>query len=389
MNVRLVALRAAVALGIVLLALALWQMREAAQLLAIAVAVSAGLAPLVRRLSTRGLSRSRAAALVFGGSLLLIIGLGIGFGLLLAGDMAQIIDRLPLWYVRSTDWLVAQGGWAFTLATQLPSSEELSARLLGDNSSLGQLLLDGGLQLLTLTALALGAASLGFYWLVDEQRIVRLWLSLLPLDARTRVRALSTAVYGEVGIYVRGVVAMAVLTTITLLVIYKLAGLPGAAVLALMGGLAQVVPLLGPTLAVLPGSLVALGQGQPVAAGVLAAALVALTLLRLGLAPRLLRRGIGVNPVLVVVLIMALAELGGLPLILLAPPLAAALQAGTRAIVEISKGEAARPQSALVSELEQRLAAVAASAAGSPENLRLQSLVARARALLAEARQAV
>jgi hypothetical protein len=89
------------------------------------------------------------------------------------------------------------------------------------------------------------------------------------------------------------------------------------------------------------------------------------------------------------VLIMALAELGGLPLILLAPPMAAALQAGVRAFTETSRGAVAQTRATRVDELERRLDDVAASAAATPDNLRLQNLVARARALLEEARQAV
>lgn len=389
MTLQLVALRAAVALGIVLVALALWQMRDAAQLLAVAVAVSAGLAPLVSRLVRRGVPRGRAAAMVFGASLLAIGLLGLGFGLMLANDLALLIDRLPLWYAMAKDRLAAQGGWAAAAVGRLPDSASFAEALMGGGAPAGQALLDTGLRLLGLTALSIGAAALGFFWLVDEQRLTRLWLSLLPLRARTRVRALGSAVYSEVGIYVRGVAALAFLTAAALLLIYRLAGVPGAAALALAAGLAQVVPVLGPIIAVAPGAFVALSQGETTAAAVLAASTAALATIRLGLAPRLLRRGIGVNPVLVVVVILALAELGGLPLILLAPPVAAALQAATRALVDTGRGEAARTQATRVAELEQRLEEVAAAAQASPDNLRLQSLVDRARALLAEAQQAV
>lgn len=389
MNMKLVAQRAAVALGIVLVALALWQMREAAQLLAVAVAISAGLAPLVSRLVGRGVPRGRAAALVFGASLFGVGLLGLGFGLLLANDLALAIERLPHWYTLAHGWLTGWGGWPAAAAERLPDSASLAAALVGGAVPAGQALFDLGLRLLGLTAVAIGAAALGFYWLVDEQRITRLWLSLLPLTVRTRVRALGSAVYREVGIYVRGVAALVFLTTAVLLLIYSLAGVPGAAALALAAGLAQVVPLLGPVLAVAPGAIAALDRGETVAAAVLATSAAAMALIRLGLAPRLLRRGIGVNPVLVVVLIMALAELGGLPLILLAPPAAAALQAATRALMDTGRGEAARIQATRVTELEQRLAEVAAVAEASPDNLRLQSLVTRARALLAEARRAV
>lgn len=389
MNMRLVALRAAVVLGIILLALALWQMREAAQLLAVAIAISAGLAPLVTRLSARGVPRQRAAALVFGGGLLALGALAAGLAVLLSADMGQLLDNLPLWYVVAKNWTEGQGGLIGDLAARLPSSTELTSAALGGDEAIGAVALGLTTRALTLVALLLGAAALGFYWLVDEQRIARLWLSLLPLDARTRVRATAAAIYREVGIYVRSVAVLALLTTAALLLIYRLAGVPGATALALLGGLAQVVPLLGPALAVLPGSLLALTRGELIAVIVLGASLAAVTAIRVGLGPRLLQQGIGVNPVLVVVVILALAELGGVPLILLAPPLAAAIQAATRALVSAGRDEAAHTKATRVAELEQRLHAVAAAAEANPDDRRLQSLVERARTLLTEARQAL
>ncbi|HMQ34341.1 MAG TPA: hypothetical protein PKD53_26635, partial [Chloroflexaceae bacterium] len=85
--------------------------------------------------------------------------------------------------------------------------------------------------------------------------------------------------------------------------------------------------------------------------------------------------------------IIALAELGGIPLILLAPPLAAALQAATRALVGTGRSEAARTRAAQIDELEGRLDAIADEADDDPEALRVQALVERARTLLGEARR--
>lgn len=387
MSPRLVALRTATVLGIVVIALAFWQMREALQLLAVAIAVSAGLAPLVEELTERRLARPRASAIVFGGALVTLLAAGAGLGFLLAFDLAQLAELLPFWYTRARNLLSAGEGWLPALATALPSSTALNAVLLGGESDIVARLLDLGLGLLTLTAVTLGAAALGFYWLLDERRITRLWLSLLPVGARTRVRAFGAAIYREVGVYVRSVAVTVVLTTIALLLIYKIAGVPGASALALLGGVAQVVPLLGPLLAIAPAAFVALAEGNLATTASLAAAIVAVAAIRLLVVPRLLKGGISVNPVLVIVMIMVLAELGGVPLILLAPPLAAALQAATRALVDTERMAVQRTRSAQIDELEERLEAVAEAAAESPEPMRVRALVERARSLLVDARR--
>lgn len=383
------ALRTAVILVIAIAALALWQMREAAQLLAIAVAVAAGLAPLVDRLSARGVPRPRAAGLVFGGGIVVAALLLTAYGALVAVELAALAESLPIGYLRARQFLEAGGGWMATLAALLPSNTAITATLLGGESALGQSLLGALAGALGAIVLTISVASLGFYWLVEEQRFTRLWLSLLPLSTRTRVRAVWGEIAKEIGIYVRGVAVIVALTTLALLSIYTLIGVPGAALLALLGGLAMVVPLLGPPLAVVPGVLVALGQSQTAAGLALIGGVFAVAVVRFIITPMLYREGITVNPVLVVVVIMALAEVGGVPLILLGPPLAAALQASTRALLQRQRSAASQPQTDRIGDLEERLEAIAAQIDPADNDApRLQGMVERARRLLADARAA-
>jgi predicted PurR-regulated permease PerM len=383
------ALRTTVILLIALTALALWQMREAVQLLAVAVAVAAGLTPLVDRISARGIPRPRAAGLVFGGGIIVVALLLTAYGALIAVELAALAESLPLGYLRARQSLEAAGGWMAALAELLPSNTAITAAMLGGESALGQTLLGAAAGALGAIVLTISVASLGFYWLVEEQRFTRLWLSLLPLGTRTRVRAVWGEISKEIGIYVRGVAIVVALTTLALLSIYTLIGVPGAALLALLGGLAMVVPLLGPPLAVVPGVLVALSQGQVAAGLALIGGIFAVAVVRFIITPRLYREGIAVNPVLVVVVIMALAEIGGVPLVLLGPPVAAALQASTRALIQHQRSATPQAQADRIGGLEERLAAITAQIDPDDSDApRLQGMVERARRLLAEARAA-
>lgn len=381
------ALRTAIVLLIALAALALWQMREAAQLLAIAVAVASGLAPLVERLSQRGMPRPRAAGLVFGGGIIGVALILAIYGALVGVELATLAEDLPIWYLRMRQYLSDAGGWMAGLSEMLPSNTALTTAILGGEAAIGQTLLTVATSAFGAVVLTIGVASLGFYWMVEEQRFTRLWLSLLPLGARTRVRAVWGEIAHEIGIYVRGVAAIVALTTLSLLSIYTLIGVPGAALLALIGGLVMIVPLLGPPLAVLPGALVAISQGQVAALLALLGGIFAVAVIRFIITPMLYREGIAVNPVLVVVVIMALAEVGGLPLVLLGPPLAAALQASTRALLQRQRGQAARPSAARIDELAEQLETIAARIDTADSDApRLNDMVERARRLLTEAR---
>lgn len=371
----------AVVVAILTVALALWQMRGAVELLLIALAISAGVNPAVQRLSKLGLRREWAISVVFLATVALL-------GLLVAGAGSQVLHELeaaavglPVWYEQLRLSLANEGVWAAGLARELPPSSSLVAWLAATDAAPAMLMEVAG-RLTVGTLLLLSAVFLGFYWLLDQVRIERIVLSILPLQARNRVRKTASRIYAEVGLYVRGGVALSLLTAACLLIIYLLLGLPGAALLALFGGLAVIVPVLGPPLALLPPLLVTL-ISRPVF-GLLAvgAAAGVIALVKLYVVPRLFRPGISVNPVLTILCIMALGELGGIWLILLGPPLAAAIQAAGQALRDEHAVSTPLPlqSSAALQALHERLDTIAAAA--PPDQPQVDSLVGRARSLV-------
>jgi predicted PurR-regulated permease PerM len=366
-------------------ALAIWQMREAVQLLLVALAVAAGIEPPVRRLMGRGLARGHAVALAYLAALGLIAGLGLFFGSLASAELDLLGRRLPGWYDAGRLALINSGSWATPIAVELPNAERLTASLAREQSDDVLALATGVVtSALTLVTLAISAATLGFYWMLDRQRIERLWLSLLPLEARTTARGVWTQVYDEMGIYVRGEAVLVALAALALLSVYAALGVPAAALLAVVGGIAQVVPLLGLPLAVLPALLAALTQGPQTAGLTLVGALYVLGVIRFVIGRRVFGAGVNVNPVLVMFMIIVLADIGGLWMILLAPPLAAAAQASLRILtVERSARVSGEPRSAAL--LERLDAVEAALAARDGEDPRLADLLARARRLVNEA----
>lgn len=375
---------AAVVIATVIAALAVWQMREAVQLLLVALAAAAGVEPWARRLQARGMRRSTSAGLAYAAGLALVL-LGLMFfGGLASAEVVEVVDRAPRWYDQGRAWLAAQEGWGASVGGALPSADRLTSSLAGDGG--GDILgLAAGVvaQALTLLTLAISAATLGFYWLLERPSIERLWLSLLPLDARTTARGVWQQVYEEIGLYVRGEGVIVGLSALALLSVLTLLGVPGAGVLALLGGLAQVVPLLGMPLAIVPAVAVALTQG-PVTGGLaLAGTLYALGVTHGLVGRRMFKSGVTVNPVLVMFFIILLADLGGLWLILLAPPLAAAVQATARVLTSDQRAasDGAQPIAALRDRLGQLEGQLSERAASDP---RLADLLGRARRLVDE-----
>lgn len=384
--IRKIAAATAMALTVVACALALWSMREAVQLLLASLVVSSALSPLIASLHRRGLAYSHAITLAF----LAVFGTLLVGALLLGAqivtDLGLVLERGPLWYDRMRQSLINGADWAPLLGQALPTSSALIGALLrADLTQFGLVAASAVTQVLVLILLLIGAASLGFYWLADQQQIERLWLSLLPLHLRTTARAIWIEAYAAVGLYLRHELVTVGVSTLLLVAVYGLLEVPGASLLALAGGLVQVVPVMGVPLAVLLGVLVAATQGWDTALFTLGAVLTALSVTHVVVRPRLLKAGPSINPVLVIVLIMALAELAGIWAILFAAPLAAAVQAAIQAMRAEHGYTIPNPTTVKALDFQQRLdkAAAQIEAAAEPAP-RLRDLLGRARKLVGE-----
>src|SRR5690606_36126689 len=162
-------------------------------------------------------------------------------------------------------------------------------------------------------------------WTIDQARFERLWLSLVAPHRRVRAREIWRATEWGIGSYIRNEGTQAVLAFLFLLVGFTLMGIRYPTILALLGSLAWIIPVVGFLFAVVPAFLGGLTVSTAIA--VVAAVYVTLVLLLLELVvqPRLFRRRL-YSPLMVLFLIVPLAETFGILGLLAAPPLAVAIQ---------------------------------------------------------------
>lgn len=379
-----VVLYTATILAVVSGAIILWMMREAVQLLLLALALAAALTPAVQRLTRRGVSLVRAVGLIYGIVLVGLSGFALIVGSLAYAELVQAITVVPEWYETTRRELLAAGDWRRNLERVLPTTSAIAAWLAGSGlEDLGPRIVGLAASIGAGVVLLFGVAALGFYWLLDQPRIERLWLSLLPLRARVTARTLWEQISREVGIYVRGETTIVLLTVVALTSAYAIADLPGAVTLALAGGLIQVIPLIGLPLALAPALLVALTRDLPTLLITLLLGLTVLGIIKGVIARRVFREGINVNPVLLVVVIMILANIAGIVAILLAPPLTAAIQTSARVLTSERRQQAQRSQTVQLQSLSQQLAILEMRIAPEhPSYVQLQALLLRARKLL-------
>jgi predicted PurR-regulated permease PerM len=238
-------------------------------------------------------------------------------------DLAHSVSIHNTW--RLPKWLE---GSAFqqVLIARMPTPSRILEAITGDQ---GQLVLPA---IISLTKSLGGILSgtliilfLSIYWSLNQVHFERLWLSLLPSGQRKQARGIWRIVEPDIGGYIRGQVFQSLLAGLILGLGYWLLGSPYPALLALAGALACLIPMVGVALVVIPVLLIGLLTSLQI--GLLTALFALSVFIALGLwiKPHLFKRRWD-NPILTLVLLIALASAFGLPGIIAAPPLSAVCQ---------------------------------------------------------------
>jgi putative permease len=333
----------------------LWLFRVVVVYVLISLMLAAALRPLVNRLVGRGFVARVAWILLF----LVVLG-SFGFLLFLTGETAiNEIQQLAQSVSVQDEWMLPVwlegSSFQHALVARLPPPSNLFEAFTGNQ---GQLVLPA---VLGFTQGIGGVVSgvivilfLGIYWSINQIHFERLWLSLLPSNQRKEARGIWRTVQTDIGAYIRGEVIQSLLAGLLLGIAYWLFGSPYPALLALAGMLACLIPVVGAALVVIPVLLVGLLTSLQLSLLTALSTLVVLIALGVWFKPRLFKRRWD-NPILTVVLIIALADAFGLVGIIVAPPLSVVCQILWNRLVSRRTVSGAAAQ---VSDLKERQARV-------------------------------
>ncbi|MGB8212695.1 MAG: AI-2E family transporter [Anaerolineales bacterium] len=364
--------------------LVLWQFRIVVVYVLISLALAAALRPLVNRLAGRRFLVCAAWILLY----LVVLG-SFGFLLFLASEAAiseiQLLARtvsvqdawkLPVWLGNSS--------FQQALVAQLPPPSMLFSAVTGEQ---GQLVLPALLGFSEgIGSLASGVGViliLSIYWSISQIHFERLWLSLLHSGQRKQARGIWRTVEPELGAYIRSRVVHSLLVGLVLGLGFWLLGSPFPVLLALVGALACLVPVVGAALAIIPVLLVGLLTSAQLSLFTVLFTLVVLIALSVWVKPRLFNRRWD-NPILTLILIIAMADVFGLVGIIVAPPISMVCQILWNRLVS---HPAVLGAAAQISDLKERQARVLAaiSAMDEPSLPLVTSSMERLTLLIAEA----
>jgi predicted PurR-regulated permease PerM len=198
---------------------------------------------------------------------------------------------------------------------------------------------------------------LSIYWSINQIHFERLWLSLLPSELRKHARGIWRTIEPDLGAYIRSEVVQSLLAVLLLGIGYWLLGSPYPTLLALIGALAWLIPVVGAALAMILPLLMGLLTSVQLSLFTVLYTLVILVALQVWVEPRLIRRKWD-NPILTLVILLAMADAFGLVGLIIAPPLSAVCQILWKLLFSNRLASGASGQ---VSDLKERQASLRAA----------------------------
>ncbi len=320
-------------LVLVFIALSFWllyRFNQVVFILFIAIVMGTVIRPVVTWLYRRGLPRIAGVILVY----LILLALLIGFALLLfpliVEQGATIAAAVPGYYQSLREWMASFPNLLIVrlsefLPATLPSLKPIQQTTQQILATAGQ-----ALGYVSLAAKAIFIAIviliLTFHWTLDGPRIIQALLPLISKERRESIRELISAMETKIGSYLAGQGVLCLIIGSLALIAYLLIGLPNALVLALLAGVFEAVPMIGPLLSAIPASVIALSIAPSKLIWVIVATIIIQQLENSLLVPRVMRRAVGINPFVSLLSIFAFSSLFGIAGALMAIPMAAIIQ---------------------------------------------------------------
>jgi predicted PurR-regulated permease PerM len=326
--------RALIAWTIVMLVLtvalvwALFLVRHVLLLIYVSTLLAIGFSPLIRfieRQKVLGVGSWRLPhwlAILSVYVVILSTATGIGFAVFppLVHQAQELWTRLPDMFGRAQHFLVDH----HVLNTHV-SFAEIVQQAPGSSDAFGTILvgfwglLGGVFGVVTILILT-------FYLLIESEALFRAVLQLFPTRRQAQVRAVSREITVKVSSWLSAQFVLAAFIGLTTVIGLGVMGIPYFYVLALIAAVGELIPIVGPILAAIPGIAVALTMSWKMGAGVAVYYLIQQQFESNILVPKLMERQVGLSAAAVIVALLVGGSLLGILGAILSVPTAAVLQ---------------------------------------------------------------
>ena len=326
-NVHITAGSMVKAILFVILVALLWYLRDIVLILLTAIVIASAMEPGIRAFNNWGLARVLSVIVMYLIVLSAFFGIVIFFLPPVFNDMASFITRLPdTLHTLSTSAGAASSSLPISDITSLISSADFMRTLGG---SLGSS--TGGTA--ALSTIFGGAVSLilvivlSFYFCVQQTGVEDFLRVVAPVEYHAYVVSLWKRAQDKIGKWMQGQLLLALLVSVLLYLGLVILQVPYALLLAVLAAVCELIPVFGQILAAIPAVAVAFGSGGVTLALIVGGLFLIVQQFESHLIyPLVVKKVVGVPPLLVILALLIGAKLAGFIGVLLSVPIAAVVR---------------------------------------------------------------
>jgi predicted PurR-regulated permease PerM len=296
----------------------------------VAIILGTVIRPIVNWLYLHKVPKFAGVILVYAVFLTLAFGFILLLFPLVFEQGATIIDSLPEYYQAIRYWMENSPNQLIQAVSQILPREVPSfstVQLTGPEMMASA---EQALEYLTSVSIVVFemilVLILAFHWSLDGPRTIRSFLFLLPEPRRFDISELIMSMELRTGYFILGKGALSLAVGVLALIAYLIIGLPNALALALIAGILEAVPMIGPVLGAIPAGIIALSISPAKLAWVIGVTIVIQFLENNLLVPRIMSKAVGVSPFVSLLSIFAFGSFFGITGALMAIPIAAIIQ---------------------------------------------------------------
>lgn len=304
---------------------ALVLIRDVIILIFIAVIFMSALSPIVTRLEKLKIPRSLAIAIIYVGIISLAAALITFVVTPFAEETTNLVTNLPQY-----------------LTTLLPETGFIDRSILQQEfGNFSKNALEVSVTIFNNFLALISVAVLTFYLLLERENLDKL-IAQFFIGKEERIKRTTKRIEEKLGAWMRGQISLTLIIGTTSYIGLSLLGVPYALPLAILAGVLEIVPVIGPIISAIPAVMIAF-LISPLTAGLVALMYFIIQQLENHLiVPQVMKKAVGLNPLIVIIAVAIGGRLLGISGALLAVPITVVAQIITEDLInaeEVKKAE--------------------------------------------------
>ena len=321
-------------LAILVGAWVLWVLRDLVMVIVTSVILASSIEPGIKFLSRFHIPRIPAVLVTYVAFAGLFFSLILGFVPPIVNEASDITQKLPS-IIQSVDknilgdkHILSNAFWGENKAVASsvnPALEDLFGKISGASQASQNVFGAAGVIFGGVFSFIL-IVVLSFYFAMQERGIENFLRIIIPFGNEEYAINLWERSKEKIGKWMQGQLLLGVLIFVLVYLGLTIFGVPYAMSLALLAGVLEIIPVFGPILSAIPGVILAATVGGPTLAAIVAGFYLLVQQFESHLIyPLVVRKVVGVPPILVILALIIGAQLGGFLGILISVPVAAAI----------------------------------------------------------------